>query len=1069
MLTTNYKQLAAKFALCFMLISLNWGTSNAQNQNDQDLYYWSDLGKTNLILDNESYILLAKDKTTIESKLSANVDNENIKKASKTGFLIYKNKKNKVSENDIFEELSLNKENWEIHPGLKTSAGSTPFHPTKKVLFKMKNGEPVSTINDILDNYSVVSLYEVRSDVYTIEVASAVQAIALANAIYESGHAKFSQPNFTVSLTFNNDPLFDQQFQMHNTGQTVNGTTSTADIDADALEAWDITTGSSSVRVAVFDRGLEAHPDLTDANGNSTIIGGFSPDLPGGNGTPNADPGFHGMACAGIINAQHNDIGVRGIAPGVRLLGVNIFTAQTTESLASAFTWAKDNGADVISNSWSFTDSDCSTDNPALNDAIEDAFLNGRNGKGCLIVFSSGNQGENGCVAYPARLNTVTAVGAITSKGDVPNYGQTGPNLDLVAPTSDVVSANANVHTIDREGNFGLVGGDYLTFFGGTSAAAPLVAGTAALVYSVNPDLTVAQMRNILYTSADDMGPSGRDNNFGHGRVNAHQAVLAANNSGNPNTNNIALNKPTTQSSTAFNGVASRAVDGNTNGNSFTHTENEQGWWRVDLQDEYDISTINVFNRTNCCSDRLVGASVYVGNIGSSNPNDYTLVGALNDSGEINFTNLNVSGRYVLIDRNNTNFLSLAEVQVFGTLAPVGGGNNSYSIDFNGSSNNTRPGWSGFNGTSGSINVSGVNFELFSVPNGNGRDRGTGGDVNRDFVFEDGPSAGIGIRINGLPSGTYNVESWHNDTSPNISGAVNIDIARSGSARQIVVNNHTFKGEPATYQLVSDGSSQYIISIVENGSENRSRLNGLRLVRTSSEGSTPEQNVALNKPTTQSSTSFNGVSSRAVDGNTNGSLTSHTENEQGWWRVDLQDEYDISTINVFNRTNCCSDRLVGASIYVGNIGSSNPNDYTLVGALNGSEQINFTNLNVSGRYVLIDRNNTNFLSLSEVQVFGTLVSGPTTNFDFFSNEEITIFPNPAQEFLKINLSSVQQVRTAYIISDINGRLMMEGQFDTNHLDQEYIELNNLSDGNYFLRISPEGEKPIVYKFIVKNR
>ncbi len=1031
MSSSNFQVQVLKFIFCFFFISLNIAALSAQNQNYDNLYYWSDLGKTELEVDSDTYILLAKNNSIFNSKLSANVDNENIKKASNTGFLIYENEKNKVSEKDIFKELSLNKEDWEIHPGLKTSAGSAPFHPTKKVLFKMKNGEPISNINYILDNYEVVSLYEVRSHVYTIEVSSAVEAMTLANSIYESGQVKFSQPNFTVSLTFNNDPLFDQQFQMHNTGQTVNGTTSTPDIDADALEAWGITTGSSSIKVAVLDQGLEAHPDLTDANGNSTVVGGFTPDVPGGNGEPDADTDFHGMACAGIINAAHNDIGVRGIAPGVQLLGVNIFAAQTTESLASSFTWAKDNGADVISNSWSYTDSDCSTDQPAVNDAIEDAFLNGRNGKGCLIVFSSGNSGENGCVAYPARLSTVTAVGAITSKGVVPNYGQTGPELDLVAPTSDVVSANANVYTLDRVGNFGIVLGDYLTFFGGTSAAAPLVAGTGALVYSLNPDLTIAEMRDILYSSADDMGPSGFDNSFGHGRVNAHQAVLNANTS---SAVNVALNKPATQSSTRFGGVASRAVDGNTNGNSFTHTDFEQGWWRVDLQDEYDISAINIFNRTTCCSDRLIGASVYVGNIGSSNPNDYTLVGALNANAQINFTNLNVSGRYVLIDRNNTNWLSLAEVQVFGTLAPP-----AVNVALNKPATQSSTRFGGVASRAVDGNTNGNSFTHTDFEQGWWR-------VDLQDIYD---------------ISTINVFNRTTCCSNRLVGA-SVYVGNIGSSNP---NDYTLVGALNANAQINftnlNVSGRYVLI-------DRNNTNWLSLAEVQVFGTLapPAVNVALNKPATQSSTRFGGVASRAVDGNTNGNSFTHTDFEQGWWRVDLQDEYDISTINVFNRTTCCSERLIGASVYVGNIGSSNPNDYTLVGALNANAQINFTNLNVSGRYVLIDRNNTNWLSLAEVQVFGTISGAINPNFDITQNEEITIFPNPAKDVLNVDLSKYHNARTTYSIFDVNGNVMMNGQFNAKHLDQEYIELDGLIDGNYILYLVSEGNKPTTHKFVV---
>ncbi len=1035
MSVSNLQLQALRFVCCFFLSALSFGALIAQIQNDDNFYYWSDLGKTELEVDNNSYILLAKNNSIFESKLKSNINNQHIKKASKTGFFVYENSNAKISKKDILKDLSLDKENWEIHPALKTSAGTAPFYPTRKVLFKMNNGEAVSTIDNILDNYSLVSIKEVRPDVYTAEVSSIAEAMKLSNEIYESGHAKFSQPNFTVDITVNNDPFFDQQFQMHNTGQRVNGRTSTADIDADALEAWGITTGSSSIRVAVFDRGLEAHPDLTDANGNSTIVGGFSPDVPGGNGAPDTDPGFHGMACAGIINAAHNNIGVRGIAPGVRLLGVNIFTAETTESLASSFTWAMNNGADVISNSWSFTDADCSTDHPALNDAIEDAFRNGRNGRGCLIVFSTGNQGENGCVAYPARLNTVTAVGAITSRGIVPSYGQTGPALDLVAPTSDAVSATANVHTIDRVGNFGLVAGDYLSFFGGTSAAAPLVAGTAALVYSVNPDLTVAQMRNILYNTADDMGPSGRDNNFGHGRVNAHQAVLAAGGSTPPpTTNNIALNKPATQSSTRFNGVASRAVDGNTNGNSFTHSDFEQGWWRVDLLDQYDINRINIFNRTTCCSDRLVGASVYVGNIGSSNPNDYTLVGALNSNAQINFTNLNVRGRYVLIDRNNTNWLSLAEVQVFGTLAAS---ETNVALNKPATQSSTR-----FNGVASRAvdgNTSGNSFTHSDFEQGWWRvDLLDQYDISTINVFN--RTSCCSDRLVGARVYVGNIGS----SNPN-------DYILVGSLNSNAQINFTNLNVRGRYVLIDRSNTNWL---------------SLSEVQVFGTVAAPEANVALNKPSTQSSIRFGGAASRAVDGNTSGNSFTHTDFEQGWWRVDLLDEYSISTINVFNRTTCCSDRLVGASVYVGNIRSTNPNDYTLVGSLNSNARINFTNLNVSGRYVLIDRNNTNWLSLAEVQVFGTIAPSLNSTFNITSNEEVAIFPNPAIEGLHIDLSKYQNARTTYSIIDYNGIVRMKGQFNENHLDQEYIELEGLLNGNYILYLNSEGNKPTAQKFIV---
>ncbi|MFP4845586.1 discoidin domain-containing protein [Winogradskyella sp. PE311] len=140
--------------------------------------------------------------------------------------------------------------------------------------------------------------------------------------------------------------------------------------------------------------------------------------------------------------------------------------------------------------------------------------------------------------------------------------------------------------------------------------------------------------------------------------------------------NNLALNQPTSQSSLFTNGESSKAVDGNTDGNfganpnSVTHTTSgdTDAWWRVDLGDDYDydLTAIRIYNRTDCCVERLEDASVYIGNIDSTDPSDYTLVGTLTqNSVQILTQNLDVA-RYVMIRQNG--IISLAEVQVFGEL-----------------------------------------------------------------------------------------------------------------------------------------------------------------------------------------------------------------------------------------------------------------------------------------------------------------------------------------------------------------------------------------------------------------
>jgi len=307
---------------------------------------------------------------------------------------------------------------------------------------------------------------------------------------------------------------------MHNTGQVVSGVTGVNDMDCNALEAWDITTGSEDIIVAVIDDGLEAHEDLVDDNGVSRIIGGYTPSI-NGNGTPNSS-GAHGVACAGSIAASHNNIGVMGVAPKVKLLSVNIFYGgESSEDIANGITWAKENGADVLSNSWG--SSSCAANFPNISFALADANENGRNGKGCVITFAGGNEFNN-CISAPGNHPDVIAVGAFTNQGQRSNYSNYGPSLDIVAPSDGA----AGVFTTDRMGSAGYTTFNYTGDFGGTSSACPVVSGVCALILSVNPNLTSDQVKDILYSTATDMGPTGFDVEYGNGRVNAHGAVLAA-------------------------------------------------------------------------------------------------------------------------------------------------------------------------------------------------------------------------------------------------------------------------------------------------------------------------------------------------------------------------------------------------------------------------------------------------------------------------------------------------------------------------------------------------------------
>jgi subtilisin family serine protease len=375
-------------------------------------------------------------------------------------------------------------------------------------------------------------------------------AIEAANVFFESGLFESSEPEFLYhDLLISNDPYFTSQWGLKNTGQYGG----TPGIDINAEEAWNITTGSSTIRVAVFDHGFEMnHPDLQ----NNVFGTGY--DATTGT-SPAWVRGDHGTACTGIVGAQQNNsIGVSGVAPSIRLMSIsiNLLFSDTPQQLANGFNWAWQNGADVISNSWGGY-----TPSSIIDDAITNTLNNGRNNKGTIVVFAAGNE-NNTNIRYPGNSNPdILVVGAISPCGERKSYTSCdgewrwgscyGTQLDIVAP-------GVLVPTTDRQGTAGYnpnvplhvnSGGnkittdfaneDYTVWFNGTSSACPHVAGTVALVLSVNPSLTVQQVNNIVESTAQKVGgynyqitpgrPNGTWNEqMGYGLVDAYAAVQAA-------------------------------------------------------------------------------------------------------------------------------------------------------------------------------------------------------------------------------------------------------------------------------------------------------------------------------------------------------------------------------------------------------------------------------------------------------------------------------------------------------------------------------------------------------------
>lgn len=327
------------------------------------------------------------------------------------------------------------------------------------------------------------------------------------------------------------NPKYSQQYYLKNTGQ--NG--GTVGIDINVEPAWDIITGSSNITIAVIGDGVDLyHEDLI-----SCVLSGYTEGNPTGYGEPQNSSSQlikgNGTACAGIIAAEDNSIGIKGVAHGVKILPVNIepygYSGNTVISITD------EAAADAIR--WAYMHADillfCNTTNTysqAISTAIQEARTQGRNGKGSIVLAAAGDNGYTTSVAFPGYYNGVIAVGAVDKNGQVCNYSNKGANLDLVAPSGNI-NLLGDVVTTDWMLNQGFTtNGDwnYTNVYGGTSAAAAMVAGVVGLMLSANSNLTEIEISDILKSTARKLPGysyiNGFCNDIGYGLVDAKSAVL---------------------------------------------------------------------------------------------------------------------------------------------------------------------------------------------------------------------------------------------------------------------------------------------------------------------------------------------------------------------------------------------------------------------------------------------------------------------------------------------------------------------------------------------------------------
>lgn len=363
-------------------------------------------------------------------------------------------------------------------------------------------------------------------------------------ALAHSRFVRYVEPNYVVRggapTTQNrtaplgaapNDPLFGDQWALNNTGQLVNDIPGTPGADIKALSAWTVTTGSSTVIVGDTDTGFDyTHPDLA-ANvwSNPGGIGGCAAGTHGIDATVSpttcdpTDSGDHGTHVSGIIGAVgNNGVGVTGISQRVKVMGlkfldsVNICPPCTVGQVSMAITvidfavQAKAAGQNVVAlnASWGMN---------FFSQALFDEITKASNA-GILFVASAGNDAVSNdtTLHYPSNYNipNIIAVAATDQDDHLATFSDWGPTtVHLGAPGDNILSTTPN---------------NTYAYKSGTSMAAPLVTGTAALLKAAPAyaGLTMSQLRSRILTTVDPLASLAGLTTTG-GRLNTGRALGA--------------------------------------------------------------------------------------------------------------------------------------------------------------------------------------------------------------------------------------------------------------------------------------------------------------------------------------------------------------------------------------------------------------------------------------------------------------------------------------------------------------------------------------------------------------
>ena len=413
---------------------------------------------------------------------------------------------------------------------------------TDEILVQFKQNTSKDIIKSYLlkNDFSIVQSLDLGGGtayVLNVPQSKGMFTIDAANMVYKDGLVNWAEPNFYYSglLTYApNDVFYPRQWSIRNLGNNVpEGIAGTAGCDMRVDSAWNITLGIPQCVVGMVDSGIDTtHEDI-----RANLLNSKGWDFINGHALQTDDMN-HGTCTGGIVAAVgNNTLGISGIAPSVKLIGIKIFNAAgstTTAALTNGLVYSWQQGEWISSNSWGG-----GSPVSAADQAILDGVTLGRNGKGTVFCVATGN--SNGALQWPSTNANVISVGGNSPCNQRKSTGSCdgetwwganyGTGMYIVAPC-------VKVYATDRMGGVGYTNTNYDSAFNGTSSATPNAAGVCALALSLDSTMrwdtlrvrlsrTADKIGSYSYTSAGPSAVLGNtwNNEMGYGKINAYRLL----------------------------------------------------------------------------------------------------------------------------------------------------------------------------------------------------------------------------------------------------------------------------------------------------------------------------------------------------------------------------------------------------------------------------------------------------------------------------------------------------------------------------------------------------------------